>query len=297
MINSLTLQVILLHWSCHLQPTTTTQLRQHWHSIVLQYIHLYSDTPNTHPFTHQNTGRWVYRFWQLARLCHVLHTWQPLWLLLTDFHHANVPTKWWDPKKFAPAPTHTSTHPHKKKINSFVLWMEGWNVYAGTILSAKLSQALEFFGYQQIITSLSLSLPLSVCMTYDTYKIPSTGSQPLLPTLGCTPPGHMDRLHTNAKAQPERWPYPHCSSMYHFPDRCPFRINVPTNPDSQQLPAIRTTNTPNTTFNSSCPQSLPRDFNIHTCPRPNCAFCTVCKDNTPNVLAPHPTFGVAHYPL
>ena len=63
--------------------------------------------------------------------------------------------------QFAPAPTHT------KKINSFALWMEAWNVYAGTILSAKPLRALEFFGYQRIITSLNLSLPLSAWMTYD----------------------------------------------------------------------------------------------------------------------------------
>jgi len=56
--------------------------------------------------------------------------------------------------QFAPTPTHT------KKINSFALWMEAWNVYVGTVLSAKPSRTLEFFGYQHIITSLNLSLSL-----------------------------------------------------------------------------------------------------------------------------------------
>ena len=93
--------------------------------------------------------------------------------------------------QFASTPTQT------KKINSFALWMENWNVYA-TILSAKPSQAFECFGYQHIITSLNLSLPLNAWMTYD--KVSHSCTQPPLPTLGMgyTPPGHIDRLHTYA---------------------------------------------------------------------------------------------------
>ena len=108
--------------------------------------------------------------------------------------------------QFAPAPTHT------KKINSFALWMEAWNVYAGTILSAKPSRALEFFGYQRIITSLNLSLPSSSWTTYDIRFRTLAASHPSL---------HWDVRHLDTwidcipmpKAQPERWPCPHCSSM------------------------------------------------------------------------------------
>ena len=45
--------------------------------------------------------------------------------------------------EFQVAPTPTSV----RKINSFALWMEAWNIYASTLLSAKPSRALELFGY------------------------------------------------------------------------------------------------------------------------------------------------------
>ena len=54
-----------------------------------------------------------------------------------------------------------------KKINSFALWMEAWNVYASTLLSANPKRALELIGYQRLITSANLQLPLSSWMSYD----------------------------------------------------------------------------------------------------------------------------------
>ena len=53
------------------------------------------------------------------------------------------------------------------KINSFALWMEAWNIYASTLLSAKPSRTLELFGYQRLITSANIQLPFSAWMTYD----------------------------------------------------------------------------------------------------------------------------------
>ena len=162
--------------------------------------------------------------------------------------------------QFAPALTHT------KKINSFASWMEAWNVYAGTILSAKPSRALEFFGYQRIITSLNLSLSLSSWMTYDIRFRTLTASHPSL----CWAVRHLDTwidCIPMPKAQPERWPGPHSGSMQQIPDCCPFRSNTRTNPPNRQLPTIGannnnstiepTSNVPNNTFNIPCQQSLP----------------------------------------
>ena len=54
------------------------------------------------------------------------------------------------------------------KITSFALWMEAWNVYASTLLSAKPSCALGLFGYQRLITSANIQLPFSAWMMYGT---------------------------------------------------------------------------------------------------------------------------------
>ena len=72
------------------------------------------------------------------------------------------------------------TPSHSKKINSFALWMVAWNLYVSTILSAKPSRALEMFGYQCIITSLNLHLPLSAWMTYDIKFHTLAASYPML---------------------------------------------------------------------------------------------------------------------
>jgi len=205
--------------------------------------------------------------------------------------------------QFAPTPTHT------KKINSFALWMEAWNVYAGTILATKPSRALEFFGYQRIITSLNLSLPSIAWITYDIKFWTLTASHPSL---------HWDIRHLDTwincihmpKAQPEWWPCPHCGNMYHFPDCRPFWLDTSSDPSIRQLPAasgaISTAptvgaiaNPTNATFNMPYQQSLPpicRDFNSHSCSRLNCVFhhvCKLCTGQHPKYI--HVCFPKMHY--
>jgi len=99
--------------------------------------------------------------------------------------------------QFAPTPTFT------KKINSFALWMEVWNVYARTVLAARPSRALEFFGCQRIITSLNLSLPLNAWMTYDIKFRTLAASHPSLRWDTHHLDTWIDCIHM-PKAQPER---------------------------------------------------------------------------------------------
>ena len=50
----------------------------------------------------------------------------------------------------------TQTSANIKRINSFALRMEAWNVYSSTLLSANPPRALELLGYQCLITSANL---------------------------------------------------------------------------------------------------------------------------------------------
>ena len=215
--------------------------------------------------------------------------------------------------QLAPTPSHS------KKINSFALWMVAWNLYVSTILSAKPSQALEIFGYQCIISSLNLHLPLSAWMTYDIKSHTLAASYPML---------RWDVHHLDTwveclsilKSQPECWPCPHCSSMYHFPDRCPFRPGTFSAPPDRELPPSRNSSTVPTTPQtvnpsysqavnptSSQPQSLLpppplarfcHDFNNRgTCQRASCQYlhsCEQCKSAHPQHACPTLFVGNSH---
>ena len=140
----------------------------------------------------------------------------------------------------APTPTHS------KKINSFALWMVAWNLHVSTILSAKPSQVLEMFGYQRIITSLNLHLPLAAWMTYDIKFRTLAASYPML----CWDVRHLDtwvECLSIPKSQPECWPCPHCGSMYHFPDRCPFHPGTSSAPLDGELTLFQNPGTVPTT--------------------------------------------------
>ena len=52
-------------------------------------------------------------------------------------------------------------------ITSFSLWMQAWNIYLSVMLTHNTARALEFIGYQRIITSANQSLPLKAWLQYD----------------------------------------------------------------------------------------------------------------------------------
>ena len=189
----------------------------------------------------------------------------------------------------APIPTST------RKITSFSLWMEAWNIYANTLLSEKPQRALELFGYQRIITSANLQLPLASWMSYDIKFRTLAASFPTLRRDSRISDLRMECV-TMPRLSQDRWPCPHCNSTNHFPDRCPFRAG--------KLPAqlggfppsngpTRNPQPPATTPALTPPQSNPRqpliptasttaicrDFNnIGSCPRStSCRYCHICE--------------------
>jgi len=114
--------------------------------------------------------------------------------------------------------------------------MDGaWNIYASILLLAKPSKALEMLGCQCIIASLNLRFPITTWMTYDIKFRTLAASYPSL---------RWDILHLDTWAecismpitQPEHWPCPHCGSMYHYPQRCPFHTNSSSTDANRQLP-------------------------------------------------------------
>ena len=132
---------------------------------------------------------------------------------------------------FEIAPAHNTTC----KINSFSLWMEAWNVYASTLLSANPSRGLELFGYQRLTTSANLRLPFSPWMSYDTKFCTLAANYPSLHWDVRHPDLWLECMTTSQKlVTPDRWPCPHCNSIYHFPNRCPFRDGKTSVPNDTQ---------------------------------------------------------------
>jgi len=161
------------------------------------------------------------------------------------------------------------------------------------------------FGYQRIITSLNIQLPLSAC----NIKFRNlAASYPMLPW----DIRHLDtwvECLSIPKLQPEHW---HCGSMYHYPDHCPFRPGTSTAPPDGQLPPFRhpgiaptaptsinqnfpqaanpTPSQPRPLFPPQSPARFCRDFNNRgTCQRINCQclhICEQCKGAHPKCVCP-----------
>ena len=179
--------------------------------------------------------------------------------------------------------------------------MDAWNVYASTLLSARPSQALELFGYQCLITSANLQLPLSAWMTYDIKFHTLVANHSSLRWDICHPDLWLECLTFSKPAVSERWPYPYCNSMYHFPDRCPFcGSSLSTPPNDRQSFSLGTPlkPLPNPQFanlRSRQPDSstqICRDFNNHgKCNRQPCPFhhcCEHCGGAHPKLFCPNP---------
>ena len=59
------------------------------------------------------------------------------------------------------------TTPANKKITSFAIWMEAWNVYLAVHTSIDPSHTSHLIAYQQIITSANSQHPLHAWLSYD----------------------------------------------------------------------------------------------------------------------------------
>ena len=140
-----------------------------------------------------------------------------------------------------------------RKINSFVLWMEAWNVYTSILMSAYPACAQELLGYQRLITSANLQLPFSSWLSYDVKFCTLAATCPSLRWDTRHPDLWLERLTTSKSPMSECWLCPHCNSIYHFPDRCPFHDDRSSNfTSTNRLPADLRTSGPR---NSQSPQS------------------------------------------
>ena len=199
--------------------------------------------------------------------------------------------------RFEIAPAHNTTH----KINSFSLWMEAWNVYASTLLSANPSRALELFGYQRLITSANLRLLFSAWISYDTKFRTLAVNYPSLCWDVRHPDLWLECMTTSKPVTPDRWPCQHCNSIYHFPNRCPFRDGKTSVPNDTRPFSLALPTNPQQLSQSSDPHSrqpnpppfLCRDFNNRRrCIRNCCNFhhlCERCGGSHPKLFCPNPT--------
>ena len=177
--------------------------------------------------------------------------------------------------------------------------MEAWNVYASILLSANPKRALELIDYQCLITSANLQLPLSSWMSYDIRFRTLAASNPALSWDIRHPDLWLECLTISRISTSARWPCPHCNSLYHFPDRCPFRSSRPSvsTPDNRQPSSLGTSANPQ--FPELCTQQpnpptyYCRDFNNRgRCTRSHCTFrhmCERCGGSHPRLFCPNPT--------
>ena len=133
--------------------------------------------------------------------------------------------------------------------------MEAWNVYASTLLSANPSHALELFGYQRLITSANLHLPFSAWMCYDTKFRSLAANYPSLHWEVRHPDLWLECMTIPKPVTPDRWPCPHCNSIYHFPNHCPFRDAKTLVPNDTRLFSLALTTNPQQLSQSSDPHS------------------------------------------
>ena len=73
-----------------------------------------------------------------------------------------------------------STQQPIKKISSFVMWMQAWNLYLLVILSHNPAKVLEMIPYQRLICSATTLLPLKSWLQYDTKFRTLAAANPLL---------------------------------------------------------------------------------------------------------------------
>ena len=158
-----------------------------------------------------------------------------------------------------------------KKISSFVMWMQAWNLYLSVILSHNPAKVLEMIPYQRLICSATTLLPAQNWLQYDAKFRTLAAANPLL---------RWDQRHSDLwleclaprNTEQQRWPCPYCKATTHFPENCPrspFRDSKP----SSAPPEYR--------------KSLPPicgEFNQGRCTRANCNYrhiCLSCQGNHP----------------
>ena len=161
-----------------------------------------------------------------------------------------------------------------RKITSFAIWMEAWNVYLAVRMSINPSCAPHLIAYQRIITSANSQHPLHTWLSYDMRFRTKAANDPSLRWdirdldlwLECFP---------GTSSQTNCWPCNHCGGTTHYPINCPFRSS-PSRAPGEPQPA-----TPN---HQQRANQVCRDFNRSNCYRGNCKFphrCEICAGTHP----------------
>jgi len=169
------------------------------------------------------------------------------------------------------------------RISSFATWMEAWNVYLPVRTSLNPSCAVELIHYQCIITTANTSHPLTSWLKYDQKFRTKAASDPSLRWDTRDKDLWLECFTANAM-QSLRWLCPHCGSVKHFPDRCPFC----SPPSSSRVVSSQTGNRPpGQPSRSDLPQKhqpICQDYNNGGCHRAycNCTHkCDCCGDDHP----------------
>ena len=121
-----------------------------------------------------------------------------------------------------------STQQPIKKISSFVMWMQAWNLYLLVILSHNPAKVLEMIPYQRLICSATTLLPLKSWLQYYAKFCTLAAANPLLRWDQRHPNLWLECLALGNKEQ-QRWPCPYCKATTHFPENCPQSLFVITN--------------------------------------------------------------------
>ena len=161
-----------------------------------------------------------------------------------------------------------------KKITSFAIWMEAWNVYLAVRVSLDPSCASHLIAYQRIITSANSQHPLHAWLSYDTrFRTKAANDSSLRWDirdldlwLECFP---------GTSSQTNRWPCNHCGGTTHYLINCPFRPSTSRDAGGPQPAAVNHQQRTN---------QVCRDFNRSNCYRVNCKFphrCDICAGTHP----------------
>ena len=148
----------------------------------------------------------------------------------------------------------------------------------------------------------NLQLPLSAWMTYDIKFHTLAANHSSFHWDIHHPDLWLECLTFSKPAASERWPYPYCNSMYHFPDCCSFHGSILSTPppnDRQSFglgtPLEPRPNSHFVDLRSCQPDSssqICRDFNNRgKCNRRLCLFhhcCECCGGAHPKLFCPNP---------
>ena len=109
-----------------------------------------------------------------------------------------------------------------RRITSFSVWMEAWNVYLAVRVSLNPLCTPHLIAYQRIITTSNSQHPLHAWITHDEkFHTKAAGNSSLRWDIW-----DLDlwlECFSATLGQSARWPCTYCGGTNYFPNNCPFR--------------------------------------------------------------------------